>query len=164
MRALTIAFTIVTVLELCSLLQGLSSSEASRGLRMSSTSQGSPTVATSSTGPTVLRCSELSKKFAEIPQFQDISFTLGKGQRVGLIGINGAGKSTLLKCLACIETADAGTVHTQKLCNVVYVDQEPDWGDHLVYEALFDGHSDQVGFHTTDIQTTDHSQVLTTQF
>ena len=96
------------------------------------------------TGPTVLRATDLSKRYAETPQFDQISLTLGKGQRVGLIGVNGAGKSTLLKCLAKLDTPDSGTVEvTNRNCNVVYVDQEPDWKDIPVYEALFEGVSDQ---------------------
>jgi ABC-type polysaccharide/polyol phosphate transport system ATPase subunit len=43
---------------------------------------------------TVLSCRGLSKTYAEIPQFSDIALNLGRGQRVGLIGVNGAGKST----------------------------------------------------------------------
>ena len=96
-----------------------------------------------SSTPTVLRCDSLSKSFTGTPQFQDISFTLGKGQRVGLIGVNGAGKSTLLKCLAKIDSPDSGEVESGKLCNVVYVDQEPNWGNIQVYEALFAGTTDQ---------------------
>ena len=112
----------------------------------SSSSSSSSSVASAerfvSTGPTVLKATDLSKKWSETPQFNDISLTLGKGQRVGLIGVNGAGKSTLLKCLAKIDTPDSGTVEvTNKNCNVVYVDQEPDWKDIPVYEALFEGAS-----------------------
>ena len=60
-----------------------------------------------------------------------------------MIGVNGAGKSTLLKCLAKIESADSGTIETATNANVIYVDQEPDWGDVKVYEALFSGTTEQ---------------------
>ena len=92
-----------------------------------------------STGATVLRCEGLTKSYTGFPQFEDIKLILGKGQRVGLIGVNGAGKSTLLKCLGKIDTADAGVVETATNANVIYVDQEPDWGEVTVYEALFSG-------------------------
>src|ERR1700687_2114926 len=39
-----------------------------------------------------------------------VSFILGKGDRLGLIGSNGAGKSTLIRVLADIYTPSAGTV------------------------------------------------------
>lgn len=41
---------------------------------------------------TLLKCEKISKAYTGDYQFKDVSFTLGKGQRVGLIGINGAGK------------------------------------------------------------------------
>lgn len=41
---------------------------------------------------TLLKCDKLSKAYTGVPQFDEISFGLGKGQRVGLIGVNGAGK------------------------------------------------------------------------
>ena len=85
----------------------------------------------------------LTKAYTGTPQFDDISITLGRGQRIGLIGINGAGKSTLLKCLAGIDKADKGTVELASQANVIYVDQEPDWGNITVYNALFSGISAQ---------------------
>jgi hypothetical protein len=36
----------------------------------------------------ILRCDGLTKTYTEIPQFEDISFSLGRGQRVGLIGVS----------------------------------------------------------------------------
>jgi len=92
-------------------------------------------------GAMVLRCEQLSKAYTGSPQFEKISFNLCKGQRVGLIGVNGAGKSTLLRCLAQIDAADSGLVEVASNSNVVYVDQEPDWGSILVFEALFTGDS-----------------------
>ena len=62
---------------------------------------------------------------------------------MGLIGVNGAGKSTLLKCLAKVDSADSGLVEAASNSNVVYVDQEPDWGSIMVFEALFNGNSPQ---------------------
>ena len=94
-------------------------------------------------GSVVLRCEDLSKSYTGKPQFEKISLNLCKGQRVGLIGVNGAGKSTLLKCLAKIDSADSGIVETASNSNVVYVDQEPDWGSIAVFEALFFGSSPQ---------------------
>ena len=88
---------------------------------------------------TVLRCNGLSKAYTGFPQFEDISITLGKGQRVGLIGVNGAGKSTLLRCLAGIDKADSGTVELSATANVIYVDQDPNWVNITAYEALFSG-------------------------
>lgn len=90
-------------------------------------------------GATILSCSGLSKSWVGTPQFEDISLKIGKGQRLGLIGVNGAGKSTLLKCLGKIDSADAGTIETSSNTNVIYVDQEPDWKGISVYEALFGG-------------------------
>ncbi|KAJ1416210.1 P-loop containing nucleoside triphosphate hydrolase protein [Ochromonadaceae sp. CCMP2298] len=95
--------------------------------------------AVSQGGVTVLKCEGLCKAYVGAPQFDDISLNLAKGQRVGLIGVNGAGKSTLLKCLSKNEPYDAGKVETASNANVIYVDQEPDWGEIMVYEALFEG-------------------------
>lgn len=111
---------------------------SSTSLHMSDVTAAAP-VQIASTGATVLRCEGLTKSYTGFPQFEDIKLILGKGQRVGLIGVNGAGKSTLLKCLGKIDTADAGVVETATNANVIYVDQEPDWGEVTVYEALFSG-------------------------
>ena len=104
----------------------LSASSSLRLLKMSSSTSSSSSSSYSvasverfvSTGPTVLKATDLSKKWSETPQFNDISLTLGKGQRVGLIGVNGAGKSTLLKCLAKIDTPDSGTVEVLSLIHI----------------------------------------------
>lgn len=50
----------------------------------------------------------LSKGFGTQILFQDVTFTLGKGERVGLVGRNGTGKSTLFKILLGEENYDGG--------------------------------------------------------
>ena len=74
--------------------------------------------------PPILNAQGVSKRFGAVPLFQEISFTVSDGDRIGLIGPNGAGKSTLLKVLAGEEDADAGDVATRKRARVGYVRQE----------------------------------------
>ncbi|MCF8567358.1 sugar ABC transporter ATP-binding protein [Alicyclobacillus tolerans] len=52
----------------------------------------------------------VSKQFNGIPVLKDISFSLGAGRVLGLVGQNGAGKSTLMKILAGVYTHDSGTI------------------------------------------------------
>jgi ATP-binding cassette subfamily F protein 3 len=59
--------------------------------------------------------------------FDSISFRLGKGDRVGLIGKNGAGKSTLLKFLAKENLPTSGTFALEKNCQIGYLPQDLDF-------------------------------------
>ena len=59
--------------------------------------------------PLLLSCEAISKAFGTRPLFDELSFGLFEGDRVGLVGPNGSGKSTLLKILAGLETPDCGT-------------------------------------------------------
>ncbi len=74
--------------------------------------------------PPILNGQGISKRFGAVPLFDDISFTVSDGDRIGLIGPNGAGKSTLLKVLAEEEDPDAGEVATRKRARIGYIRQE----------------------------------------
>jgi len=61
-------------------------------------------------GRTVLTVSGLAKAYGDLQVFQDVSFDLGRGERLLVMGLNGAGKTSLLRVLAEVTTADAGEV------------------------------------------------------
>ena len=58
----------------------------------------------------MLTAHRLSKAYGFQPLFQDVSFSVNPGERVGLIGPNGSGKTTLLRILAGEEQPDSGHV------------------------------------------------------
>ena len=49
-------------------------------------------------------------RFGDIKVLQDITFTLNKGERLGILGKNGAGKSTLIRILGGVEQPSAGII------------------------------------------------------
>jgi len=60
-------------------------------------------------GP-VLEASGLSKSFGGIRAVDDVSFALGRGEILGMVGDNGAGKSTLIKIITGAYTRDSGEI------------------------------------------------------
>ena len=81
--------------------------------------------------PPILNAQGLSKRFGAVPLFQDISFPVSEGDRIGLIGPNGAGKSTLLAVLAGEQYPDSGDVATRKRARIAYVKQESNFAPGL---------------------------------
>jgi len=59
--------------------------------------------------------------------FEDITFRLGNGDRVGLVGKNGAGKSTLLKVLVGEIETDSGQIATEKELSIGFLKQDIDF-------------------------------------
>lgn len=57
-----------------------------------------------------LELSNIAKSFGGVKALTDVSFTINKGEVVGLLGDNGAGKSTLVKCIAGIHKPDSGKI------------------------------------------------------
>lgn len=59
----------------------------------------------------LLRAENLSKNFDRLPVLKDVSFSIDKGEVIGLVGRQGAGKSTLLHLLGGAIPASSGTIH-----------------------------------------------------
>jgi ATP-binding cassette subfamily F protein uup len=74
--------------------------------------------------PPILNAQGLGKAYGANPLFQNVSFTISDGERIGLIGPNGSGKSTLLCILAGRIHPDAGDVTTRRNSRLSYVAQE----------------------------------------
>ena len=60
----------------------------------------------------------------EVQFFENFSFRIGRGDRIGLIGKNGAGKSTFLKLLAGEKTPSVGGFSFEKNASIGYLPQE----------------------------------------
>ena len=72
----------------------------------------------------VLVCRGLRKRYGEREVLRRLSFTIHRGEKVGLTGPNGAGKSTLLRLLMGQEAPDAGSLCVGSNIAVAYYDQE----------------------------------------
>ena len=75
----------------------------------------------------MINAHNISVSFGGETLFDLISFRLGKGDRVGLIGKNGAGKSTLLKLIASENQPTSGSFALEKNCKIGYLPQDLDF-------------------------------------
>ena len=80
----------------------------------------------------------LTKSFGALTLFSDISFSIGEGQKVGLIAKNGTGKSTLLSILSGKEGYDSGSIVFRRDLKVGMLEQSPAFDpDESVLDACF---------------------------
>lgn len=85
-----------------------------------------------------LQVENLTKSFGDLILFQDISFGIAEGQRIGLIAKNGTGKTTLLNILGGKEGYDEGRIVFRRDLRVGYLEQSPYYPEELtVLEACF---------------------------
>ncbi len=71
----------------------------------------------------LLSVNSLKKSFGTELLFDDVSFSVDDGDKIGFVGANGAGKSTLLKLLLGESRADSGEVFKNKFTKIGYLDQ-----------------------------------------
>ena len=85
-----------------------------------------------------LQIDKLTKSFGDLVLFEDITFGIAQGQKVGLIAKNGTGKTTLLNIIAGKEDYDNGAVVFRNDLRVGYLEQMPHYPDGLtVLQACF---------------------------
>ena len=75
----------------------------------------------------MLNIHNLSVSFGGTYLFEEVTFRLGAGDRVGLVGKNGAGKSTMLKILSRELAPDSGTIATEKEVKIGFLKQDIDF-------------------------------------
>ncbi len=80
----------------------------------------------------------LTKSYTERLLFDDTSFSINEGEKIGLIGVNGTGKSTLLKIVAGLEDADSGSVVRGRSLYIRYLPQIPEFteGDTVLESVM----------------------------
>lgn len=93
----------------------------------------------------LLQIDTLTKSFGDLQLFNDISFGVAEGDKIGLIAKNGAGKTTLLNIIAGKEPYDGGRVVFRNDIRIAYLEQSPNFDPELtVLEACFESGSDVV--------------------
>ena len=86
----------------------------------------------------MLDINNLGVSFGGEVLFENISFRIGRGDRIGLIGKNGAGKSTLLRLLAGKNSPSVGGMSLEKNATIGYLPQELEVENHqTVLEETF---------------------------
>jgi len=97
----------------------------------------------------ILTLENITKAYGERKLFDDASFYLQEGEKVGVIGINGTGKTTLLKMAAGLEEPDEGNVIIANNIKVRYLPQNPEFdpGDTVLEAVLRENGEDILGFH-----------------
>lgn len=91
-----------------------------------------------------LRAENINKRYGDRLLFENLSFSIEKGDKVALIARNGTGKTNLLNILAGADTSDGdGRVVVDKHIQVAYLPQEPQFDESLkVWDALFNSNNE----------------------
>jgi ATP-binding cassette subfamily F protein uup len=74
---------------------------------------------------TLLRAANIRLSWGSRTLFEDLTFVIEEGERVGLVGVNGSGKTTLMKVLAGATPPDGGELQLKRGATVTYLPQEP---------------------------------------
>ena len=95
--------------------------------------------------PPILNAQGVSKRFGATPLFENISFAVNEGDRIGLIGPNGAGKSTLLAILAGEMEPDTGELSMRKRARIGYVKQISEYAPGATVRGVLEAALDRGG-------------------
>ena len=102
----------------------------------------------------MIQVSSLSKSYGSKELFEDVSFSINSGERIGLVGRNGDGKSTFFKILLAQEEADSGDISFPSGYRVGHLSQHLSFScSTSLEEALLEGRTQ---LKTTHLKTTKH--------
>ncbi|MBK5721037.1 ABC-F family ATP-binding cassette domain-containing protein [Dysgonomonas sp. Marseille-P4677] len=110
-----------------------------------------------------LQVDGLSKSFGDLVLFNEISFGIAEGERIGLIAKNGSGKTTLLNILVGKESYDSGSVVFRRDLRIAYLEQDPIYPENLtVLQACFHSGNevtDLIAEYEKAMNSSDHSNL-----
>jgi ABC transport system ATP-binding/permease protein len=75
-------------------------------------------------GKSVFDVEDVSLRLGSLSLFNDLTWRVGPGDRIGLVGVNGSGKTTLLRVLAGLRAVDSGVVRVGKTVRIGYLSQD----------------------------------------
>jgi len=84
----------------------------------------------------LLQAENITKSFGEIVLFENISFSIHKGDKIALIAKNGTGKTTLLNIINGIDSPDSGSITLRKDIHIGYLPQNPVFIENTVFDTL----------------------------
>lgn len=90
----------------------------------------------------ILSIENLTKTYGEKTLFENISFGIEEGDKIGIVGVNGTGKSTFIKTVAGLLPADCGNLIKSKGMQIEYLSQESELNpENTVLMEVFKGNS-----------------------
>ena len=90
----------------------------------------------------ILKVIALAKSFGVETLFDNVSFEINRGDKVGLIGANGTGKTTLMRCILGHAPFDSGQVIIPAGETIGYVEQNYQFENNTLYQELLAGYQD----------------------
>ncbi len=100
--------------------------------------------------PPIISAQGLAKRFGVAPLFQNLSFAISEGERIGVIGPNGSGKSTLLEILSGQLQPDRGELAIRKGTRLSVVRQVSDYAPRETVRSVLGKALDQAGVSEED--------------
>ena len=112
----------------------------------------------------IINIEHISKIYGEKTIYEEASFGIQQGDKIGIVGLNGTGKSTLLRLIAGEETSDEGQIIRQNGLKIAYIPQNPVFpeGEDIRSYALSErnGEDWQVESNLTELGITDLDQKI----
>ena len=112
----------------------------------------------------IINIEHISKIYGEKTVFDDASFGIQQGDKIGIVGINGVGKSTVLRMIAGEEVPDSGQIIRQNGLKLAYMPQNPELPEEKdIRSWAFDGNDVeawQVESNLTELGITDFDEKI----